>query len=143
MGTAHGVPTPATARLRADGAFGASMAASSWRLLASAGGMAVFLLSPAKLGGWERRTARRRGGGAAGRGALGGRGVGTSGGWEELARSVGIAVRAPDDVAAIDLTIDGADELDGELRLIKGGGGALTREKIVARASSRVVIVAD
>ena len=43
----------------------------------------------------------------------------------------------------IDLTIDGADEVDGDLNLIKGGGGALLREKIVAQASRRVIIVAD
>jgi ribose 5-phosphate isomerase A len=41
------------------------------------------------------------------------------------------------------LTIDGADEIDGELRLIKGGGGALLREKIVASASARMVVIAD
>ena len=60
-----------------------------------------------------------------------------------LARSVGIDVLAPDDVATIDLTIDGADEIDAELRLIKGGGGAHTREKLVARASRQLIIVAD
>ena len=43
----------------------------------------------------------------------------------------------------IDLTIDGADEVDGDLNLIKGGGGALLREKIVAQASLREIIVAD
>src|SRR5581483_10804058 len=43
----------------------------------------------------------------------------------------------------LDLTVDGADELDGELRLIKGGGGALLREKIVATASKRMVVIAD
>jgi ribose 5-phosphate isomerase A len=60
-----------------------------------------------------------------------------------LARRLGMQLRAPDEVEAIDLTIDGADEIDGELRLIKGAGGALTREKLVARASKRLVIVAD
>ncbi len=70
-------------------------------------------------------------------------GVATSRASESLARSLGLAVRSPDDVPSIDLTIDGADEIDGALRLIKGAGGALTREKIVARASTRVVIVAD
>jgi ribose 5-phosphate isomerase A len=70
-------------------------------------------------------------------------GVATSRATESLARSLGLALRAPDDVDAIDLTIDGADELDASLRLIKGGGGALTREKLVARASKRVAIVAD
>jgi len=50
----------------------------------------------------------------------------------------------PDDLPLdLDLTIDGADEIDGELNMIKGGGGALLREKIVAQASARVVIVAD
>ncbi|MES1180089.1 MAG: ribose 5-phosphate isomerase A, partial [Hyphomicrobium sp.] len=44
---------------------------------------------------------------------------------------------------SLDLTVDGADELDEDLRLIKGGGGALLREKIVAVASERVVIIAD
>jgi len=44
---------------------------------------------------------------------------------------------------ALDLTIDGADEIDPELRLIKGGGGALLREKIVAMASGRMVVIAD
>ncbi|MCU1282954.1 MAG: ribose 5-phosphate isomerase [bacterium] len=70
-------------------------------------------------------------------------GVATSEKSAALARSLGIEVRAPDEVAAIDLTIDGADEIDPELRLIKGGGAAHTREKLVARASKEVVIVAD
>jgi ribose 5-phosphate isomerase A len=48
-----------------------------------------------------------------------------------------------DDVPLLDLTIDGADELDAELRLIKGGGGALLREKIVAAASDRMIVIAD
>ena len=48
-----------------------------------------------------------------------------------------------DDTPELDLTIDGADEIDGELRLIKGGGGALLREKIVASASRRMVVIAD
>ena len=60
-----------------------------------------------------------------------------------LARAVGITVRAPEEVAALDLTIDGADEIDPALRLIKGGGAAHTREKLVARASRQLIIVAD
>src|SRR5690606_11158916 len=43
----------------------------------------------------------------------------------------------------VDLTIDGADEIDPDLNVIKGGGGALLREKIVAQASARLIIVAD
>ncbi|HXU71443.1 MAG TPA: ribose-5-phosphate isomerase RpiA [Polyangia bacterium] len=77
---------------------------------------------------------------------LGGRkivGVATSEKSAALARSVGIEVRAPDEVAAIDLTIDGADEIDPALRLVKGGGGAHTREKLVARASREMIVVVD
>jgi ribose 5-phosphate isomerase A len=77
---------------------------------------------------------------------LGGRritGVATSEKSAALARSLGLDVRAPDDVATIDLTLDGADEIDPALRLIKGGGGAHTREKLVARASKQMIVVAD
>jgi ribose 5-phosphate isomerase A len=73
-------------------------------------------------------------------------GVATSEKSAALARSLGIDVRAPDDVitpSTIDLTIDGADEIDAQLRLIKGGGGAHTREKLIARASLKLIIVAD
>jgi ribose 5-phosphate isomerase A len=69
--------------------------------------------------------------------------VATSEASANLGRSLGINVRAPDDVARIDLTIDGADEIDPQLRLIKGGGAAHTREKLVARASLELIIVAD
>jgi ribose 5-phosphate isomerase A len=48
-----------------------------------------------------------------------------------------------DETPHLDLTVDGADELDDQLRLIKGGGGALLREKIVASASDRMVVIAD
>ncbi|MET0347175.1 MAG: ribose-5-phosphate isomerase RpiA [Methyloceanibacter sp.] len=48
-----------------------------------------------------------------------------------------------DETPELDLTVDGADEIDRELRLIKGGGGALLREKIVATASNRMVVIAD
>jgi ribose 5-phosphate isomerase A len=48
-----------------------------------------------------------------------------------------------DETPELDLTVDGADEIDQELRLIKGGGGALLREKIVATASNRMVVIAD
>jgi ribose 5-phosphate isomerase A len=59
------------------------------------------------------------------------------------ARRLGIPLTTLDDTPFLDLTIDGADELDEELRLIKGGGGALLREKIVATASDRMIVIAD
>jgi ribose 5-phosphate isomerase A len=62
--------------------------------------------------------------------------------WEE-ARRLGIPIMDEGMLQPIDLSIDGADEVDPDLNLIKGGGGALLREKIVAQASRRVIIVAD
>jgi ribose 5-phosphate isomerase A len=70
-------------------------------------------------------------------------GVPTSEKTAELARAAGVSVATLDDYPELDLTIDGADEVDGALRLIKGGGGALLREKIVASASKRMVVIAD
>lgn len=60
-----------------------------------------------------------------------------------LAVRSGIPLTTLDEHPIIDLTIDGADEVDRKLDMIKGGGGALTREKIVASAAKKVVIVAD
>jgi len=62
---------------------------------------------------------------------------------EEKARQLGIPLGTLDEHPVIDLTIDGADEVDPNLDLIKGGGGALLREKIVAQASRREIIVVD
>lgn len=62
---------------------------------------------------------------------------------DELARRVGIPMREPQRGLRFDLTVDGADELDPQLRLIKGGGGALLREKVIATASDYLLIVAD
>jgi ribose 5-phosphate isomerase A len=59
-----------------------------------------------------------------------------------LARSLGIAVVGLEDAPTLDLTIDGADEIGPDLTLIKGGGGALLREKVVAWAAREVVIIA-
>jgi len=61
----------------------------------------------------------------------------------ELAEKGGIKLIELAEVEKLDLTIDGADEVDADLNLIKGGGGALLREKIVAAASDRLIIVAD
>jgi ribose 5-phosphate isomerase A len=59
------------------------------------------------------------------------------------ARKLGITLAALDDLAPLDLTIDGADEADRNLDLIKGGGGMLLREKIVAASSRRMLVIAD
>ncbi|WP_223425274.1 ribose-5-phosphate isomerase RpiA [Tateyamaria pelophila] len=71
------------------------------------------------------------------------RGVPTSTRTAELARAVGIEVITLDEAKWLDLTIDGADEFDGDLNLIKGGGGALLQEKIVATASDQMIVIAD
>lgn len=62
---------------------------------------------------------------------------------EEQALSLGIPLVTFSDVTELDLAIDGADEIGPSLALIKGGGGALLREKLVARAARRFVVIAD
>ena len=69
--------------------------------------------------------------------------VPTSEATRALAARLGIALATLDDLAELDLTIDGADEIGPDLTLIKGGGGALLREKIVAAASARMIVIAD
>ena len=71
------------------------------------------------------------------------RGIPTSVRSRELAESLGIPLTTLDDCQDIAVTVDGADEVDPQLRLIKGGGGAMLREKIVASATKQLVIVAD
>lgn len=71
------------------------------------------------------------------------RGVPTSERTRELAAELGIPLVPLADAEPLDLTIDGADEIDHRMNLIKGGGGALFREKMVASASRRLIIVAD
>jgi len=70
-------------------------------------------------------------------------GIPTSVQTADLARAVGIPLTTLDEHPEIDITIDGADEVDPKLNLIKGGGGALTREKVIATASKKMVVVAD
>jgi ribose 5-phosphate isomerase A len=70
-------------------------------------------------------------------------GVPTSIATERLAREQGIPLVGLNDVDGIDLTVDGADEIDPAFDMIKGGGGALTREKLVALASATRVILVD
>lgn len=70
-------------------------------------------------------------------------GVPTSLATEAQARALGIPLKELGEVSKIDLTIDGADEVDPGLQLVKGAGGALFREKLVALASSRFLVVVD
>jgi ribose 5-phosphate isomerase A len=67
----------------------------------------------------------------------------TSENTEKLANSLGIETFALAELAPLDLAVDGADALDDQLRLIKGGGGALLREKIVEQAAKRFLVIAD
>jgi len=71
------------------------------------------------------------------------RGIPSSDRSREQAANLGIPLTTLDECQQIDVTVDGADEVDPQLRLIKGGGGALLREKIVASATKQLVIVAD
>jgi ribose 5-phosphate isomerase A len=71
------------------------------------------------------------------------RGIPTSIASRDLATQLGIPLTTFDEVQQIDVTIDGADEFDPALNLIKGGGGAMLREKIVASASKQLVVVTD
>jgi len=71
------------------------------------------------------------------------RGIPTSVRSRELALSLGIPLTTLDECQEIAVTVDGADEVDPQLRLIKGGGGAMLREKVVASATKQLVIVAD
>ncbi|WP_099866135.1 ribose-5-phosphate isomerase RpiA [Pararhizobium haloflavum] len=71
------------------------------------------------------------------------KGVPTSERTARLCVELGVPLFSLDELPELDLTVDGADEIDHELRLIKGGGGALLREKIVAAASTRMVVIAD
>jgi ribose 5-phosphate isomerase A len=70
-------------------------------------------------------------------------GVPTSERTARLCRELGVPLSTLDETPRLDLTIDGADEVDPALSLVKGGGGALLREKIVAAASARMIVIAD
>jgi ribose 5-phosphate isomerase A len=70
-------------------------------------------------------------------------GFATSAATYRAAKSAGLAVRRFDLVARLDLAIDGADEVDPQLRAIKGRGGAMLREKIVAAAAARMIVAVD
>ena len=70
-------------------------------------------------------------------------GVPTSERTARLCLELGVPLKSLDELPELDLTVDGADEMDHQLRLTKGGGGALLREKIVAAASRRMIVIAD
>ena len=70
-------------------------------------------------------------------------GVPTSEATRADAERCGVPLTTLEEVDRLDLTVDGADEIDPDLELIKGGGGALLREKIVAAASDRMIVIAD
>ncbi len=69
--------------------------------------------------------------------------VPTSEGTRRDAERLGVPLTSLDETPELDLTVDGADEIAPDLSLIKGGGGALLREKIVASASARMIVIAD
>ncbi|NHN33053.1 ribose-5-phosphate isomerase RpiA [Paenibacillus agricola] len=71
------------------------------------------------------------------------RAVATSNGSEQLAQQLGIPIVPFSEIGQIDLTIDGADEVDAHFDLIKGGGGALLREKIIAANSKQFIVIID
>jgi ribose 5-phosphate isomerase A len=71
------------------------------------------------------------------------RGVPTSVDTQRVAQRLGLPLLGLDEVERLDLTVDGADEIDGAYDMIKGGGGALLREKVIASISERVLIVVD
>ena len=70
-------------------------------------------------------------------------GVPASSSSEKLCKELGVPLTTLEETPVLDLTIDGADEVDPELSLIKGGGAALLREKIIAAASGRMLVIAD
>jgi len=126
--------TPERAALSEEGA--AALAAEALRFVAS--GQVVGL------GTGQAATAFVRALGARVAAGLDVRGVPTSEATAGLARALGIKLLTPDDVEAIDVAVDGADEVDRRLDLIKGYGGALLREKVVAAMARRfVVLVGD
>ena len=77
------------------------------------------------------------------RGGLDVKCVATSKASADLAKSLGLEIITLEDAPHIEVTVDGADEIDGDFRLIKGGGGALLLEKIVATSSRHMVVIAD
>ena len=109
------------------GRYAADLVESGWDLGLGTGSTVHFAL--------ERLSERIHAG------SLKVRGIPTSVDTENKCRELGIPVIGFEDATRLDLCIDGADEVDGGKRLIKGGGGALVREKIVASASREMVVI--
>ena len=107
------------------------MRAASW----AQSGMVIGLGTGRAAAGFVRELGERV------RNGLEVRGIPTSRVTESLARSLGIPLIGFGEVAAVDLAVDGADEVDPNLNLIKGHGGALVRERVVAAAASRFVVL--
>ncbi len=107
------------------------MRAASW----AQSGMVIGLGTGRAAAGFVRELGERV------RNGLEVRGIPTSRVTESLARSLGIPLIGFGEVAAVDLAVDGADEVDPDLNLIKGHGGALVRERVVAAAASRFVVL--
>ncbi len=118
----------------------------SERLKREAAGRALDLVAPGMRLGLGTGTTARHFVDLLGEKVAGGlkvRCVATSEATHKQANALGILMTTLDDMPELDLTVDGADEIDPELRLIKGGGGALLREKIVAAASASMAVIAD
>ncbi len=118
----------------------------SERLKREAAGRALDLVEPGMRLGLGTGTTARHFVDLLGKKVAGGlkvRCVATSEATLRQATGLGIAMTTLDEMPELDLTVDGADEIDPDLRLIKGGGGALLREKIVAAASARMAVIAD
>jgi ribose 5-phosphate isomerase A len=129
---------------QADDAARAAAAAAAVDLVSA--GMTVGLGSGRAVWKVVELLGARFGASPAGAGASAGgplRAVVASSRTDELARAAGLDVVELDGSLELDLALDGADEVDGSLRLIKGGGGALLREKIVVSAARRFVVVAE
>lgn len=77
------------------------------------------------------------------RGGLSVRSIAACGGSEAAAREAGVPLESSEDLFPLDMVVDGADEIDGSLRLIKGGGGALLREKILASSAREFIVIAE
>ena len=107
------------------------MRAASW----AQSGMVIGLGTGRAAAGFVRELGERV------RNGLEVRGIPTSRVTESLARSLGIPLIGFEEVAALDLAVDGADEVDPDLNLIKGHGGALVRERVVAAAASRFLVL--